>query len=87
LIEKPPSAEEISIRSATDPRRPGRWSMPSRPSMMPWRQPTLPALQSMSQPEVLMIIWACPKSWGAQRIAMIIRAWLGTTWQLPGNLA
>ena len=62
LIELPPSAEEISIRSAIGPRQSGPASSPSSPFMMPSRQPTLPALQSVSQPDVLTIICAFWKS-------------------------
>ncbi|MNL86828.1 hypothetical protein D3C87_2157070 [compost metagenome] len=55
--------------------------------MMPCRQPRLPALQSVSQPEVLTIIWPRLKSFGACSSDMIISAWFGTTWQTPAYLS
>ena len=37
-------------------------SIPARPFLIPIRQPTLPELQSVSQPQVLMIFMVSEKS-------------------------
>jgi hypothetical protein len=48
------------MRSATGVRQSGPASMPANPFLIPNRQPTLPALQSVSQPAVFTM---CIVSW------------------------
>ena len=62
-------------------------SKPASPLRMPIRQPTLPELQSVSQPAVLVIIRLFWKSSPPYSSPRMIRAWLGTMWQLPPYLS
>ena len=61
--------------------------MAGRPFLIPSRQPTLPELQSVSQPQVLTTmsdLWKSSSPWSR---AWMMRAWLGTMWQLPPYLS
>jgi hypothetical protein len=81
------SAVRRYIRSATGPRQSGPAFSPASPFLIPMRQPTFPELQSVSHPEVFVIMSARWKSSSPYSKPRRMSAWFGTMWQLPMNLS
>ena len=78
VIPSPPSEVTTYIKSPTGPRKSGPLSNISSPNLIPFRQPTLPALQSVSQPALVAIVSERAKSSPANNRLINTIKWLGT---------